>query len=157
FQSTLRLTFAQPQASVELLARTVDGSPALTATANTPAGAVTRTVADAATWQPVVLQAPGGAAAITSVDIAAPGHDVAIDELALSGVAQPDTAIASGPAASTQDTAAAFGLASNRPDATAFVCSLDGGAFAPCGPFTGLALGAHSVRAAAVDAYGATD
>jgi thrombospondin type 3 repeat protein len=65
----------------------------------------------------------------------------------------------SGPPALSRSTAATFAFAANQP-ASGFVCTLDGGAAASCAsPFTagGLAAGAHTLRVAAVDAFGRTD
>jgi hypothetical protein len=155
-QPTLTLRFAEPQASVELFAKSIDGTPKLTATAHAGPVDVSASLADASAWQPLVLAAPGGAATITSVDVSAPGHDIGIDDLAISTVPQPDTTLTATPAASTTDTGAAFSLGSNVP-ATTYSCSLDSGPFGACTPLAGLALGAHAFAAAAVDGYGAVD
>jgi hypothetical protein len=154
-QPTLTLRFAEPQASVELFAKSIDGTPKLTATAHAGSVDVTASLADASTWQPLVLAAPGGAATITSVDISAPGHDVGIDDLAISTVPQPDTTITATPPASTTATGATFSAISNVP--ATITCSLDSGPFGACAPLTGLAIGPHAFAAAAVDEYGAVD
>jgi subtilisin-like proprotein convertase family protein len=65
----------------------------------------------------------------------------------------PDTAIAAGPASPTTATSAQFTLGSDDAGA-AFECRLDGGAYEPCGAtpaFGGLAPGAHSFSARAID------
>jgi hypothetical protein len=61
--------------------------------------------------------------------------------------------VGGGPGSSTTSTSATFSLSSNDPGAT-FECRLDGGAYAPCGTtvtFSGLAQGAHSFSARAID------
>ncbi len=67
--------------------------------------------------------------------------------------AAPDTSLSGGPGNPTTSTAAQFALRSNDAGAT-FECRLDGAAYAPCGAsvaFSGLALGAHSFSARAID------
>ncbi len=153
-QGTLRLTFTRPQASVELLARALGAVPELVATAHRTSGdPVVVHVASPSAWKPVVLQA----ARIDYVDLSAPGADVGLDHLALSESPQPDTSIASGPDAASAATTASFAFTSNRPDATRFSCSLDGAPAAPCVELTGLAVGTHTLTAAAIDDYGAAD
>jgi CSLREA domain-containing protein len=71
----------------------------------------------------------------------------------------PQTAVASGPAATTTDTTAAFELTATEEGST-FECSLDGAAFAACTSpveLTGLSLGAHVFSVRATDAAGNTD
>jgi hypothetical protein len=158
-QPTLRLTFARPQASVELLARAfpvLPVVPSLVATAHRTTGpSVTVTVADPGSFKPVVLASP--VADIDYVELSAPGADLGIDDLALSEFSQPDTAIVSGPDLGTAATTAAFTFRTNRPDLDHYACSLDGLPFAPCAVLSGLALGPHTLRAAAVDGYGGID
>jgi hypothetical protein len=65
----------------------------------------------------------------------------------------PETAIATGPAASTTDTTAAFTFTANEAGST-FACSLDGAAATPCTSpvsYTGLAVGAHTFAVHAID------
>lgn len=72
---------------------------------------------------------------------------------------EPDTTIDSGPPALTRATEATFALASNE-TGVAFECSLDGAAFAACPSphtVTGLADGAHTFAARAVDRAANTD
>lgn len=153
-QGTLRLTFTRPQASVELLAKALGAVPELVATAHRTSGdPVVVRVQGPTAWKPVVLAAPG----IDYVEVSAAGADVGVDHLALSESPQPDTAIASGPDPRSAATTAAFTLTSNRPDATRFTCALDGGPFGTCAALTGLAVGAHTLQAAAIDDYGAVD
>jgi hypothetical protein len=71
----------------------------------------------------------------------------------------PDTAISSGPSLNSSSTTASFTFASNEEGAS-FACSLDGGAFSPCtSPQTygGLADGAHTLAARAIDSAGNVD
>src|SRR3954452_5970781 len=82
-----------------------------------------------------------------------------VDNVSLSPSPQPDTEILSGPAGSTSATSASFAFGANQA-AQGFVCSLDGGAFTACespASYSGLGVGAHSFRVAAIDAFGATD
>jgi hypothetical protein len=75
----------------------------------------------------------------------------------------PDTSISSGPAEGslTSSLNVQFGLAGTDnltpPEQLAFSCSLDGGAFGPCGALTGLADGPHRFAARATDELGQTD
>jgi Big-like domain-containing protein len=71
----------------------------------------------------------------------------------------PDTAISSGPSLNSSSATASFTFASNEEGAS-FACSLDGGAFSPCtSPQTygGLADGAHTLAARAIDSAGNVD
>jgi hypothetical protein len=71
----------------------------------------------------------------------------------------PDTAIDSGPPATGNVRRVAFGFHSSKPGST-FQCSLDGSAFAPCGPSfaTGtLSIAQHAFAVRAVDAQGNVD
>jgi hypothetical protein len=70
----------------------------------------------------------------------------------------PDTAIASGPPASTADTSASFTFSAS--EAATFQCSLDGSAFASCGSpagYTNLRLGGHTFQVQAIDSQGNVD
>ena len=70
----------------------------------------------------------------------------------------PETAITDGPAATTEETAAAFTLTAT--EAGTFECSLDGAAFAACSAnpsVSGLAVGSHTFRARARDRSGNAD
>ncbi len=65
----------------------------------------------------------------------------------------PDTQITAGPADPTTSTLASFSFASNDAGAS-FECRLDGAAYGPCpgsASFSGLAVGAHTVNARAID------
>jgi hypothetical protein len=67
--------------------------------------------------------------------------------------AAPDTTILSGPAGPTSDATPTFTFDSSEPGSS-FQCSIDGGAFAPCGSsFTTAALGdgPHSIAVKAID------
>jgi hypothetical protein len=155
-QPTLRLSFARPQATVELFARALDIVPELVAVAHKVGGAsVSVRVPDPVTWKPIVLSAAG--AEIDYVDLRAEGADIGVDDLALSEYPQPDTTLSGGPGDRTTDTSAAFGYSANRTDISDYRCSLDGGAFTTCGALSGLGVGSHTLQAAAVDAYGAID
>ena len=71
----------------------------------------------------------------------------------------PVTAIVSGPTNPSNQTSAAFVLSANRSPVT-YACSLDGAAYAACTStpqFSGLAAGAHTLRAQATDAQGHAD
>jgi hypothetical protein len=155
-QPTLRLSFARPQATIELFARALDIVPELVATAHTVGGsAVSVRVPDPLAWKPLVLRAAG--AEIDYVDVRAEGADVGVDDIALSESPQPDTTLSGGPADRTTATSAAFGFGANRADIDHYGCSLDGGPVLPCGPLSGLVLGPHTLQATAVDVYGAVD
>jgi hypothetical protein len=157
---TLRLTFDVPQLSVELFARTPNGSATeLVVTAHTVTGPVTVTVPDPdpETWKPVVV---AGLGPIDYVDLRAPGADIGVDDLAISPSPQPDTSVVTGPPARTESRQATFTFGANRPDIAGWHCALDDAALAPCtSPVTyeGLAERPHTFRVAAVDAYGAVD
>lgn len=71
---------------------------------------------------------------------------------------QPDTSITSHPATLTNGTSAAFEFSSTEPGS--FECDLDGGGFAACTvpkDYNGLAEGAHTFQARAIDNAGNTD
>jgi hypothetical protein len=71
----------------------------------------------------------------------------------------PDTAITSSPAALSNSASPSFGLSATQSGST-FQCSLDGAAFAACGnpaTYSGLADGAHTFQARAVDPAGNQD
>jgi hypothetical protein len=108
-------------------------------------------------WTPVVVQDPRGNATIHSILVqGSPSSTIDIDDVAFSTVAQPDTAITSGPAATTTDPSATFTVASNV-QAT-FECALDGAGFGACPAQSArVALGPHALLVRAVDAYGARD
>ncbi|HET6547988.1 MAG TPA: hypothetical protein VFG79_06025 [Solirubrobacter sp.] len=155
---TLRLTFRVPQASVELFAQALLGTPnELVATAHTTSGTtVPLTVRDPSIWKPVAF---AGVGSIDYVELRAAGADIGVDDLAISTEPQPDTGLLEAPPARTGDTAT-FRFEANRPDVTGWRCTLDGAAPAACtSPITysGLAAGPHTFRVAAVDAYGAVD
>jgi hypothetical protein len=71
----------------------------------------------------------------------------------------PETAIASGPPASSGDATATFAFTSTE-DGSAFFCSLDAAGFTPCTSATtyaGLGSGSHTFRVQAVDPAGNAD
>ena len=65
----------------------------------------TVTVPAPSSWKPVSLATPQGGASIAYVDIRAEGADVGVDDLALSALPQPDTAVLAAPQARTETTA----------------------------------------------------
>lgn len=68
----------------------------------------------------------------------------------------PEVTISGGPAGLTTSDQATFGVQSDDPSAN-LTCSLDGGAWTPCGPqagFSGLTDGSHVLRVRATDAAG---
>jgi Thrombospondin type 3 repeat len=149
------ISFDQPQAMVELFVRSPHGN---TVTFRAcPGGESSCTIATQTVtgsgWTPVVLADPNGAATIDHIDADSPMPDeMWLDDIAFSTVRQPGTDIAALDATT-------FALSSSASGAT-FQCSVDRGDFAPCtSPVAlgGLAAGAHSLAAFAVDVYGAAD
>ena len=107
-----------------------------------------------AQWTPIVLSDPGGR--IEFVQIRSTAGALDLDDVALAtSTGQPDTEVVSGPSATTTAPDAAFDVRANQPGVT-FACTLDGAA-APCGQFSGLALGGHTFTAAARDRWGQVD
>ncbi len=160
---TLRLSFATPQASVQLMARAlVLPATELVARAHGLTGVTLgqATVTDPSSWKPLSLSSPDGAASIAYVDVRAEGANVGVDDLALSARPQPDTSVLGGPPSRTEARDASFTFGANRPDVGAWQCSLDGAPFTACtspASYAGLAAGPHTFRVAAVDGYGAVD
>jgi hypothetical protein len=159
---TLRLAFPLPQASVQLFARALVAPAAeLVATAHTLTGSEIEVAVSAPSdWRPLVLATRAGDAAIDYVDIRAAGADVGVDDLAISAVAQPDTALVAAPPARTEGSDATFRFGANRPDIVGWRCALDAAQLAPCTSpvtYTGLAAGRHTFQVAAVDSYDAVD
>ena len=74
---------------------------------------------------------------------------------------EPESSLTTNPDALTNGTSASFGFnASDASGVTGYLCSLDGGAFAPCTSpvsFTGIGEGAHSFEVKAIDAAGNTE
>jgi hypothetical protein len=67
----------------------------------------------------------------------------------------PETTITSGPSGFTKSASASFTFSSTEESISAFECSLDGSAFAPCSspkPYSGLENGKHFFRVRAMDA-----
>ena len=90
---------------------------------------------------------------VGNVDPTAAIHGWRIDQTA------PETTIDGGPPDPTNQVSASFGLASDE-TGSSFECSLDGGAFAPCGSpaaYPNLAPGRHTFEVRATDAAGNTD
>jgi hypothetical protein len=163
------LRFAEPQALVEVYVRTG------TITLNGPNQLVleacaqiceapfvdAQTISPAPTdWTPVILQDPAGAPTITGVELPSTRLPVDIDDLAIAtSVGQPDTAVLDGPPASTGARSAAFALGANQPQVT-FGCASDGASLAACPShptLAGVALGRHTLTAAARDRWGRQD
>ena len=147
---TLRLSFATPQASVQLMARAlVLPATELVARAHGLTGVTLgqATVTDPSSWKPLSLSSPDGAASIAYVDVRAEGANVGVDDLALSARPQPDTSVLGGPPSRTEARDASFTFGANRPDVGAWRCSLDGAPFAACtspASYAGLARGART-------------
>lgn len=168
---TLNFDGGQPplggQHMVELWVRTVGGNPSGGPTSLTieacPCGygAIdSKTYSPAPTaWTQVVLQDAPGQSGIQSVVLDNFSGELDVDDFAASTTPEPDTAIASGPPASTTDTTASFALQGSA-GTTGFSCQLDGGASAPCSNtpgFSGLAVGTHTLQARAADEWGLID
>jgi Thrombospondin type 3 repeat len=103
-----------------------------------------------------VIRDPTGAQSIRYVFMSTSRLPVDIDDVGLStSLAQPDTAIAGGPPATTSALSASFAVSANQAGVT-FACTLDG-AGAPCGPLSGLGLGPHTFTATARDRWGQVD
>ena len=160
---TLRLSFATPQASVQLMARAlVLPATELIARAHGLTGVTLgqASVADPSSWKPLSLSSPDGAASIAYVEVRAEGANVGVDDLALSARPQPDTSVLGGPPSRTEAGEASFTFGANRPDVGGWRCSLDDAPFAACtspASYAGLPAGPHTFRVAAVDGYGAVD
>ncbi len=112
-------------------------------------------------WTPLVLTDPSGAR-ITNVTFDIPavgstaGPPLDIDDLAYAPIPEPDTAIA--PAPVPFGAPPLYTFQANVP--ATFQCAVDSGAFAACGnQFSpvGQPAGTHTLRVAAVDAYGVQD
>src|SRR5207237_8124435 len=97
---------------------------------------------------------PDGAHLTTATAKDAAGNESAQATVSFSTLDRPPSArIASGPAAATRSTDAAFAFESDDPLAT-FECALDGADFAACAnplSLAGLAEGSHSLKLRAVD------
>jgi Thrombospondin type 3 repeat len=104
----------------------------------------------------LTIRDPTASIACVTVDMP---FDIAriVDDLSFTPA--PDTEIVSGPPASSAGATATFTFDGNQAT-SGFVCSLDGGSFAPCSSpasLSGVVPGTHSFRVAAVDVNGATD
>ncbi len=171
-ESELDLRFAAPQATVAMYVATTftssgsdvtveawsgePGTSALVDRVSLPGGAFPFA-------RPAVLRAPLGQTSIGSVRVFTgpqpqSGSEFLVDDIAYSTVAQPDTEISSGPAATARTTDAVFTFAGNQPD-TGFACSLDGVRVDCRSPYavSGLAPGAHRFTVAMRDRYGSLD
>jgi len=167
--SVVDLDPADPQAHVSMnlwsrpsasLSAMLQG--ALTVTAMDAIGqpvATASLVVEDATWTPVTVAAPDGAAVIDSVRITSDQWELRIDDLTFAPTAQPDTGITGGPAGAWASSSAAFELTASVAGST-FECSLDGALHAACPAspgYSGLGDGPHSFEARAVDPYGNRD
>jgi hypothetical protein len=101
-------------------------------------------------WTPVFLEDRDSG--IASVRITARGNILGVDDLSFSPFDQPDTTIGAGPP---------FPLGINSPlGASSFTCVIDADTVVACtSPFSpaGFAVGAHTLRAFAIDVYGRVD
>ena len=137
---------AEPGSIVELF----DGSTSRGVTTATSGGAWSKAVAALAdgphTFTAVATDAAGNTSGVSNAPT------VVVD------TSPPETSIDSGPSDPTAATGATFAFGSNEPGG--LECRLDGGAWAPCSSpesYEGLAEGAHTFEARAVDAAGNTD
>ncbi len=161
-QPSLRVVFDSPQRTVELFVRTQQPVPGSTLEARAcqigcDVQVTTPVSIPAPTdWTPIFLVDNDGAG-IEEVQVDMQGGELGVDDFAYSPDLQPDEQVTSGPPASTTDANAAFTFASNVSPAS-FFCRLDGADSVPCpASFSGLAVGAHSLRVIAVDRYGLAD
>ena len=166
----VEIGFAGPQAQVSMnlwtqttsfAAAQLQGSLTITAwqdSSEVPVASAGTAVEDA-TWAPLTVTAPGGAAIIDSVTVASDQVELRIDDLTFAPAAQPDTGITGGPPGVSASSSATFQLAASVAGST-FECSLDGALPAPCSAspgYSGLGDGPHSFEAAAIDPYGNRD
>lgn len=118
----------------------------------------TATASAGSTWSctPTTALAEGAhSLTATAADVA--GNVSESDPLAFTiDTHPPDTSFTKQPSAHTTDRIASFAYASTEGDAH-FECSLDDSAFAPCSGTYTVALGAHVLRARAVDKAGNVD
>jgi hypothetical protein len=124
----------------------------------------TETVDDPSAFgDPIFVSAPDGGPSIRFVRVFTGGPDqigdpMILDDIAFSPEAQPDTAIVTGPPATSGSTDATFTFASS--EAGSFTCALDGADPVGCAsPYTvgGLGAGPHHLDVVAVDGYGRKD
>ena len=91
--------------------------------------------------------------------VVTPGPTTGAQTMPSDDTSAPDTAIDSGPSGVTSSAAAEFGFSSSEASAV-LECRLDSQAFEPCvspAGYTGLAEGAHSFEARAIDPFGNVD
>ncbi len=162
----LEVDFTQPQATASMWISAPDfseggGGVTVTAWSNDPAIDVPLATASVDLGTPfggaAVVTAPGIGFLTVNCDQCFGG--MAIDDIAFSPVAQPDTAVVVGPSAVSRSADASFAFIGNQPD-TGFACSLDGAQPTACRPplsVSGLASGAHTLSVAMRDAYGTAD
>jgi hypothetical protein len=121
--------------------------------------AATTTADGAGAWSATVTGLSDGAHDISAVarDVAGNASSPATRKVTVD-TAAPDTTIASGPDDPTTSTTAAFSFTSTEAG-SAFECSLDGAAFAPCSSpeSSSVAGGTHQFRVRATDAAGNAD
>jgi hypothetical protein len=163
FGDSLVVSFAAPQASVSMWV-----SSASTVTAEAWSGpsatgtliALLPPVTDSNPYgRAAVFQSALGRADIGSVRLRSGGSTMSIDDITFSPVAQPDTAILSGPAALSRTGDASFVFVGNQADRS-FDCSLDGAAAVPCrAPYavSGLGSGPHTLTVGMRDRFGTPD
>jgi Thrombospondin type 3 repeat len=160
---SLEIDLPAPQREVELFVRLPGGAPqGLTVRGcrvdrceSPPVAEQDLPVQGPSGWFPVVL-ADNDAADIAVVFVDSPGVVLNVDDVAYAQTFEPDTAIVPAPGPFGKPV---FTLQSNV--AATFQCSFDSTtAFGACGTTvapSGLAPGAHTLRAFAVDVYGAAD
>jgi hypothetical protein len=147
-------TFAQPQAFVELFVRLPAGDDATFSACRNEMCDLGTVRVSGPDWKPVVLAAPSGTAAIDYITAVTNGSSnvMDIDDVSFSTTAsQPDTQISAGPP---------FTLITSHPLGGSFLCVIDGTSVTPCtSPFSppGLAPGAHTLSATAIDVYDRRD
>jgi hypothetical protein len=160
----LSIGFSEPQAQVSLRVWTVTTSftafdPALVElraiSGESTVGVDSRVIAEDE-WAPLTVATSDGTASIDSVVVSTDHSELAIDDLTYAATPQPDTAIVDGPSGVTASRDATFSVEASVSGST-IECSLDGAPFGACGPYTGLADGAHSLQARATDPYGNVD
>jgi hypothetical protein len=157
-------TLAAPAATISGPAATADATPTFTVTPSR-AGVTLECRVVPALYEPCngawtsgapltdgahVVEVRAGDGSMTASPVA---HDVRVDATA------PQTSIATAPQGETTSTAATIAFAADEAGAT-FACSLDGAAFASCTSPTalaGLAVGEHTFRVRATDAFGHVD
>jgi hypothetical protein len=146
------ITFSQPQRIVEFFARVPAGSSTtFVACAMERCDLASQPVTGSDQWTPVVLDAGSAVIDTISSEGSSSLNEMDIDDFSFSPVDQPDTTIGAGPP---------FPMGINSPLGGSFTCIVDADTLVPCtNPFSplGFAVGAHTLRAFAIDVYGRVD